>query len=312
MDVLIVFPGQGSQKVGMAADLGDAFPEAHAVLAGIDTAVHAPITTLMRDGPADDLTLTRNAQPALLAHSAAVWAVVGPALRPHVRAAAGHSLGEFSAYHAVGALSATDAACLVRARGELMHRAGTERLGGMAAVLGTLAEPIDAVCARASSTDSVVVPANFNTDEQVVISGDVAALERAMELARGAGAKRVLRLPVSGAFHSPLMASAVDGLVEAMAGTPWETAWAPVHSNVDGAARQTAAEARVALRDQLTASVRWSTVVRTMAAVWPEALWVEVGTGSTLCGMIKRIVPGVETMSCGTVTEVRTLLERVG
>jgi [acyl-carrier-protein] S-malonyltransferase len=310
MDVLIVFPGQGSQKVGMAADLGAVFPEAQQVLDGIDAALHPPLTPVMREGPADELTLTVNAQPALLAHSAAVWAVIGRQLRPFVRAAAGHSLGEFSAYQALGAMSAPDAARLVRRRGELMHHAGAARAGGMAAVLGQLSQPIEALCAQAS-VDGIVVPANFNTDEQVVISGDVVALERAMELARGAGAKRVLRLPVSGAFHSPLMASAVDGLVDVLGSTPWEETAVPVYSNVDARPRRGAAEARAALQEQLTASVRWTAVVRAMAADFPSALWVEVGTGSTLCGMIKRIVPGAETMSCGTVAEIQTLLERV-
>ncbi len=310
MNVLIVCPGQGSQKVGMASDLAEAFPEAKATLEAIDAALDRPITPLMREGPAEELTMTLNAQPALMAHSAAVWAVVGDRLRPYIRATAGHSLGEISAYHVAGALSATAAARLVRRRGELMYRSGAERVGGMAAVLGSLSTPIDALCAEAA-TLGVVVAANFNTDEQVVISGEVAALERAMELAKAAGAKRVLRLPVSGAFHSPLMASAVDGLVQALQATPWSAAEVPVYSNVDGHPRTAVDDARGALREQLTASVRWTEVVRAMAAAHPDALWVELGTGNTLGGMIKRIVPGAETLSCGTVAEIHTLLERV-
>jgi [acyl-carrier-protein] S-malonyltransferase len=311
MDVLVVFPGQGSQKVGMGQDVAAAFAEARETLSAIDAALDAPVTPLMWEGPADALTLTRHAQPALLAHSAAVWSVVGPRVAPYVRAAAGHSLGEFSAYHAAGALAAPAAATLVRRRGELMYHTGQERPGGMAAILGALTTPIEDVCAAAAG-DGVVVAANYNTDEQIVISGEVAALERAMALAKEAGAKRVLRLPVSGAFHSPLMAPAVAGLTEAMGATAWGEATFPVYSNVDAAPRRHATEARESLRAQLTASVRWSSVVRAMAAAHPGALWVEIGTGNTLCGMIKRLVPGAETAPCGTAAEVHSLLERVG
>jgi [acyl-carrier-protein] S-malonyltransferase len=310
VDAIIVFPGQGSQKVGMAQDLAAAFPAAAATLSAIDAALDDAITPLMWGGPEDTLKLTLNAQPALLAHSAAVWAVVGERLAPHVRAAAGHSLGEFSAYVAAGAIAAPAAARLVRRRGELMYAAGQQRPGGMAALLGTLTQPVETLCATASEGE-VIVPANFNADEQVVISGEVAALERAMALAKEAGAKRALRLPVSGAFHSPLMAPAVDGLTEALQALPWAASAFPVYANVDAAPRRGVDEARAALRAQLTAPVRWTAVVRAMAAAHPGAVWIELGTGSVLGGLIKRLVPGAEVLACGTEGEVRTLMERL-
>ena len=311
MDLIVVFPGQGSQKVGMARDLAEAFPSTGAALAAVDAALPAPLTPVMFEGPADDLTLTHNAQPALLAHSAAVWSVIGPAVAPHVRAAAGHSLGEFSAYHAAGALTLADAVRVVRRRGELMYETGVARPGAMAAILGSLTESIEAICASASA-EGEVVPANYTTDEQIVVSGEVAGVERAMELAKAAGAKRALRLPVSGAFHSPLMAPAAAGLQEALADVPWARAAFPVFANVDASPTQEPDAARALLVRQLTAPVRWTAVVRALAEAHPGALFVEVGAGSVLCGLIKRIVPGADAVACGTVAEVHSLLERVG
>jgi [acyl-carrier-protein] S-malonyltransferase len=311
MDLIVVFPGQGSQKVGMARDLADAFPAAGAALAEVDAALTTPLTPVMFEGPADDLTLTHNAQPALLAHSAAVWSVIGPVVAPRVRAAAGHSLGEFSAYHAAGALTLPDAVRVVRRRGALMYETGVTRPGAMAAILGTLSESIEAICATASAVGEVV-PANYNTDEQIVVSGEVAGVERAMELAKDAGAKRALRLPVSGAFHSPLMAPAAAGLQDTLAHVAWARAAFPVFANVDASPTQEPAAARALLVRQLTAPVRWTAVVRALAEAHPGALFVEVGAGSVLCGLIKRIVPGADAVACGTVAEVHSLLERVG
>jgi [acyl-carrier-protein] S-malonyltransferase len=311
MDLILVFPGQGSQKVGMARDLADAFPAARAVLDTVDAALGAPLTPLMFEGPAEELTLTHNAQPALLAHSAAVWSVIADRVRPQVRAGAGHSLGEFSAYMAAGAISPADAARLVRRRGELMFAAGEARPGAMAAILGTLHEPIESICAAALSAGAVV-PANYNNDEQIVVSGEVAGVERAMELAKAAGAKRAVRLPVSGAFHSPLMAPAATGLATALATVAWQPALFPVYANVDAQPMQEPDSARQLLVQQLTAPVRWTSVVRALAEAHPGAVFVEVGTGNVLCGLIKRIVPGVEAIPCGTVAEVTSLLERVG
>ncbi|HET9775849.1 MAG TPA: ACP S-malonyltransferase, partial [Gemmatimonadaceae bacterium] len=181
MDIVLLFPGQGSQKPGMGKDLAESFPVARAVFGEVDAALGADLSRLCFEGPADELTLTRNAQPALFAHGAAVWALAKDALRPHVRAAAGHSLGEFTAYHAADAISLPGGAHLVRRRGELMYETGTSRPGAMAAILGTLTTSIEDICERASKDAGEVVPANFNTDEQIVISGETSGVERAME-----------------------------------------------------------------------------------------------------------------------------------
>ena len=193
------------------------------------------LSTLAFEGPADELTRTHNAQPALLAHSAAVWAVVREAIGPMVRAAAGHSLGEFTAYHVAGMLDLPEAARVVRRRGTLMYEQGIARPGAMAAVLGALSRPIVEICAEASAAGALVVPANFNSPEQVVISGEVAGVERAMALCKDAGAKRCLPLPVSGAFHSPLMEPAAAGLLAGAGhGHPARRRASPVFANVNG------------------------------------------------------------------------------
>src|SRR5476651_327227 len=210
-DVVLLFPGQGSQAPGMGKDLAERFAVARDVFAAADEAVSAPLSTLCFEGPAEELTLTHNAQPALLTHGAAIWAVVKEKVAPHVKAAAGHSLGELTAYHTAGALSLEDAVRLVRKRGELMYETGTSRPGAMAAILGELQRPIEEICEEASAAGEVV-PANYNTLEQVVVSGEIAGVEKAMELAKAAGAKRAVRLGVSGAFHSRLMKPAEAGL----------------------------------------------------------------------------------------------------
>ena len=184
MNVVLLFPGQGSQKPGMAKDLVDARPAARETFATVDAALGESLSTLCFDGPGETLTLTHNAQPALLAHGAAVWATVRDRVGPHVRAAAGHSLGEFTAYHAAGAFDVAHGTRLVRRRGELMFESGEQRPGTMAAILGDVAGGIDALCAKVSADGGCVVPANYNTPGQVVISGEVPAVERAMELFR--------------------------------------------------------------------------------------------------------------------------------
>lgn len=311
MNVVLLLPGQGSQKVGMGRDLAEAFPEARDTFSAIDEAVGTSLSQLMFEGPADELTRTHNAQPALLAHSAAVWAVVQSAIQPVLRAAAGHSLGEFSAYHVAGAFSAAAAARIVRQRGLLMYQEGITRPGAMAAILGTLAVPIDDICRQASQEAALVVPANYNSPEQTVISGEVAGVERAMILAREAGAKRCLPLPVSGAFHSPLMAAAAAGLAAVLHDSTMQDASVPVYANVNGHAVRKAGSAMTLLVQQLTAPVQWTLVMHNLARDYPDALFVEVGTGGVLTGLARRIVPGLNTLSCGSVSEVESLLQLV-
>jgi [acyl-carrier-protein] S-malonyltransferase len=311
MDIVLLFPGQGSQKPGMAKDLVDAHPAARDVFAIIDEALGVPLSKLCFDGPAEELTLTQNAQPALLAHGLAVWSVVRDLLAAKVRAAAGHSLGEFTAYAAAGAFTPVAAAKLVRRRGELMYDAGVKRPGAMAAILGNLTTPIDALCERASKDAGTVVPANYNSPEQVVVSGEVAGVERAMELVKEAGAKRAVKLNVSGAFHSPLMEFAQSGLDDALRAAEMRDPSFPVVSNVTAAPVTRASEAQSLLLRQLTSPVRWTDVVGTLAAQHPGALFVEMGPGNVLTGLMKRIAPTVATMACGTAAEVDQLLAKV-
>ena len=310
MDVLLLFPGQGSQKPGMAKDLVAAFPAARDVFARADEALGTSLSTLCFDGPAEELTRTHNAQPALLAHGAATWAVTREALAPLVRGGAGHSLGEFTAYHAAGALPLEDAVSLVRRRGELMYETGVARPGAMAAILGMLSRPIEEICAQASAAGEVVA-ANYNTLEQVVISGEVGGVERAMSLASAAGAKRTLRLNVSGAFHSPLMAPAAAGLDAALSSARWSDPSYPIYNNVTATPIAASASARDLLLRQLTSPVRWVQVVQAMASAFPGALFVELGPGNVLTGLLKRLAPHCSAVACGTVAEVEALLAKV-
>lgn len=311
MDIVLLFPGQGSQKPGMGKDLVDAFPAARSVFGEVDAAIGSDLSKLCFGGPADELTKTSNAQPALFAHGAAVWAVTKTALRPHVKCAAGHSLGEFTAYYAADALGLTGGARLVRRRGELMLAAGEARPGAMAAIVGKTSTPIADLCERASRDAGLVVPANFNTDEQTVVSGEVAGVQRLMELAKEAGAKRAIRLAVSGAFHSPLMEPAAVGLSAACASTAFTDPTFPVYSNVTAAPSADATGAKELLVRQLTSPVRWVTQVRYMAERYPGATFVEMGPGQVLRGMVSRLVPGAQTISCGTAAEVDSLLKMV-
>jgi [acyl-carrier-protein] S-malonyltransferase len=308
MDIVLLFPGQGSQKPGMGKDLADAFPEARAVFEQADQTLGAPLSRLCFDGPAEELTLTHNAQPALLAHGAAVWAVARERVGTRVRAAGGHSLGEFTAYHAAGSFALDGALRVVRRRGELMYETGIRQPGAMAAILGDLKEPIESICERASSEAALVVPANYNAPGQIVISGVVAGVERAMALAKEAGAKRAMRLNVSGAFHSPLMQSAESGLTGILAVTEMREPAFPVYANVDAEPVTRTATARERLVRQLTSPVRWIDEISALAQAYPQALFVEMGPGTVLVGLIRKIAPTVKTASCGTVAEVEQLL----
>jgi len=310
-DIVLLFPGQGSQKPGMGKDLYDTIPEAKQVFDEADAALGTKLSTICFEGPADELTKTHNAQPALLTHGAAVWAATRDRISSSVRAAAGHSLGEFTAYHAAGTLSLADGVKLVRRRGELMYESGVRRPGAMAALLGDLNEPIESICARATAEAGLVSPANYNCPGQLVISGEEAGVERAMALAKEAGAKRAVRLNVSGAFHSALMETALDGLSQAITDTTFSNPRFPVYANVNAEAVTIADRARQLLVQQLTRPVRWTEEITAMASRLPEALYVEMGPGSVLVGLVKKIAPNVKTMACGTVAEVNKLLEVV-
>jgi [acyl-carrier-protein] S-malonyltransferase len=310
----LLCPGQGSQRVGMAKDLAEAFPEARAALDAVDEALGFRLTRVMWEGPEDLLTRTDHAQPAILAHTAAAWAVVGPRLAARVAGAAGHSLGEYSAYVAAGAIGLAEAARLVRRRGELMHEAGTARPGTMAAVMGLDADRVAAACREASGADGVAVAANLNAPDQIVISGDPPAVERAAGLLKAAGAKRVIPLKVSGAFHSPLMAPAAARFGAALDAAAIGAPAFPVVANASAEPVRAAADARRLLAAQLTSPVRWVESVRALAALaggadGQAAEFVEVGPGTVLTGLARRIAAGARTANLGTAAEVTAFLE---
>ncbi|HET7789625.1 MAG TPA: ACP S-malonyltransferase [Gemmatimonadales bacterium] len=302
-------PGQGAQKVGMGKDLAERFPAARATFQSIDDALGVKLSTLMFEGPEAELTATHNAQPAILAHSAAVFAVIGAAGGTAV-AAAGHSLGEYSAYVTAGALQAAQAAKLVRRRGELMQQAGAARPGTMAAVLGLGTADVDAACREASTATEVAVAANLNAPDQTVISGDPAAVTRAGEGCKARGAKRVIPLKVSGAFHSPLMAPAAAELQRALGAAPFRDPAFPVVANATAEPVRGADEARRRLAEQLTAPVRWVACMERAAAIaGAGARFIEIGPGGVLAGLLKRIVSGATVVSVGTADEVTKFLE---
>jgi [acyl-carrier-protein] S-malonyltransferase len=292
----------------MGKDLAERFPAARHLFAAIDDALGVGLSRLMWQGPEADLTLTHNAQPAILAHSLAVAAVVTAALEPV--AGAGHSLGEYSAYAVAGSLSAADAARLVRRRGELMLEAGEKRAGTMAAVLGLPTDAVTDACRQASTGGQVAVPANLNTPDQTVISGDPGAVERAGRTCKAAGAKRVVPLKVSGAFHSPLMASAQAGLRAVLEQICFADPAFPVIAKANAEPVRSAAAARRLLDQQLVAPVRWMECMRQAASIAGNgATFVEIGPGNVLAGLLKRIVPEANAISLGTADEVAKLLE---
>lgn len=304
--VALLFPGQGSQFVGMGRDLVERFPVAREVFEEADDALGISLSRLAWEGPETELTATHNAQPAILTHSVAVYRVLAEELGD-VRFAAGHSLGEFSAYVAASSLSFADAVRTVRRRGELMYQSGQERPGTMAAVLGLEDEVVERVCQEASASDGVCVPANYNSPGQLVISGDVPAVERAIELAKAAGARRALPLNVSGAFHSPLMAVAEAGLAAQLDSVALETPRFPVVSNVDAAPVVDASTARDRLVRQLTSPVRWTACMRTILDAGVTQ-FVELGPGSVLSGLLKRIDRAAESQALGTAAELDAFL----
>ena len=308
----LLFPGQGSQSVGMGRELAERWPEAREAFEEADDALGFALSRLCWEGPEDELTLTSNAQPALLVHSAAAWRVLQKAgVEPTV--AAGHSLGEFSAYLAAGSLGFADAVRTVRRRGELMLQSGRARPGTMAAVLGLDDDVVEGVCHEASAEGSVVVAANFNSPGQVVVSGDVDAVERASALLVSAGAKKVTGLNVSGAFHSPLMAVAEEGLRAHLDGVEFGAPAFPVISNVTASPVSDAAEARLLLVQQLTSTVRWTDSVRIMLQLGVTR-FLEVGPGKVLTGMLKRIDRAAEGrgVPLGTPESIESFLQQRG
>ncbi len=286
MRLAFLFPGQGAQSVGMGQALADRFPVARHVFETADRALGYRLSEICWKGPAEELKKTVHTQPALLVHSVAAWKLLEAAgVRPAW--VAGHSLGEYSACVAAGALEFEDAVRLVHRRGELMYRAGLDRPGTMAAILGLDRAQVEEACARAESA-GIVRAANLNAPGQVVISGERGAVVRACELARGMGAKRVIALEVSGAFHSPLMESAAAGLTEALAAVSVHDALMPVVVNVSAEPLRRGADLRAALEAQLLGAVRWEDTMRRLVADGAEG-FVEVGAGTVLRGLLRSL-----------------------
>jgi [acyl-carrier-protein] S-malonyltransferase len=297
-----IFPGQGSQYVGMGKDIAAEFPEVRALFQKADELIGVPLSKICFGGPEEELKQTKNTQPAIFLHSVAVWMLlkVGDAAM-----LAGHSLGEYSALVAAGALSFEDGLKLVRLRGELMQRAGEENPGTMAAVIGLDRATIEEVCATAAA-EGIVQPANYNSPGQIVISGSITGVRKAMEVAKSRGAKLV----VSGAFHSPLMQSAGAGLQAALENVAVTDAVVPVYANVTAQPVTKATEIRSLLVDQLTRPVRWEESVANMVGAGATA-FVEVGPGKVLQGLVKRIVASADVQGIDTAADVRLRMQGI-
>jgi [acyl-carrier-protein] S-malonyltransferase len=294
----VIYPGQGSQVVGMGDDLLATTEAARDLYAAADRLLGAPLSQIMHEGPDEVLADTFNAQPALLTHSIAAWQAAERLLAPKgLRPAmtAGHSLGEFTALVTADVMDFPTALTLVRERGRLMKEAGEKRPGGMAAILGLDDEKLAAVCQEASS-EGIINVANANCPGQTVISGEVVALEKAMELAKAAGAKRAQRLNVSIASHSPLMAEVSAELNRLLDDIDLRAPQIPVIGNTDGQPITTVDGVRAELRHQVELPVQWTASVRTMIDAGVQT-FVELGAGTVLAGLIKRIDRGVKTIS---------------
>ena len=306
MTVAFVFPGQGSQTVGMGKALAASFPAAQAVFSEVDEALGEKLSAVIFEGPADKLTLTENAQPALMAMSLATLRVLeqeaGLDLKRDAQFVAGHSLGEYSALAAAGAFTVADAARLLRTRGLAMQKAVPVGVGAMAALLGLEFDAASAVAAEAAQ-GQVCQAANDNGGGQVVVSGDKAAVERAVEIAKGKGAKRAMLLPVSAPFHCALMQPAAEVMAQALAQVSIKPPVVPVVANVLAKPIQDPAQIVDALVKQVTGTVRWRECVAAMAAAGVTR-FVEVGAGKVLSGLIKRIADGATTGAVGTPEDI--------
>ena len=336
--VAFLFPGQGSQAVGMGADVFAASPAAKQVFEAVDEAIGIPLSTLCFQGPEETLRETINAQPAIVTVSLAILAAFQEALSLPVSHTpswtyplvpsytAGHSVGEYSALVASGALDLKQAALLVRERGRLMHHEGTICPGGMAAVIGMDGEQLQAVCQDATQqayTDEQakgttamhpglgqVAIANYNAPGQIVISGAQKALTLASEMAKARGAKRVIPLAVSGAFHSPVMQPAAEGLSAAVSSADIHNATIPVIGNIEGTPLLTAQEIQQELTQQIASSVQWVRTIEYMVNAG-VTVFIEIGPGQTLTGMVKRITKGVTTLTIGNSAEIEKAVSLV-
>jgi [acyl-carrier-protein] S-malonyltransferase len=306
-----IFPGQGSQAVGMGRDLAAAFAAARAVFEEVDEVLKQKLSKLMFEGPAEDLQLTENAQPALMAVSLAVLRVLesegGMTLKEKSVLVAGHSLGEYSALAAAGAFTVADAAKLLKLRGQSMQRAVPVGQGAMAALLGVEMEMAVQICAAAADGE-VIGCANDNGGGQVVISGTKAAVERAIEIAKTKGVKRAMLLPVSAPFHCALMAPAAEAMAAALEETPPLAPLVPLIANVSAAKATDPAEICQLLVAQVTATVRWRESVRAMTGFGVDR-FIELGAGKVLAGLVKRIAPDAAAVSAGSPAEIEALLK---
>ncbi len=311
MAIAFLFPGQGSQAVGMGRDLAAAFAAARDVFEEVDEVLKRRLSRLMFEGPAEELTLTENAQPALMAVSLAALRVLesegGFLLRDRVALVAGHSLGEYSALAAAGAFPVATAADLLRVRGAAMARAVPAGEGAMAALLGVELDLAREICAAAAEGE-VVAPANDNGGGQVVISGHRAAVERAIAQAKAAGVKRAMLLPVSAPFHCALMAPAAAVMAEALARAPIAAPLVPVVANVTAAKAVAPEQIRTLLVEQVTGLVRWRESLLAMAAMGVDR-FLELGAGKVLAGLVKRVLPEAAALSAGTPAEIEAALK---
>ena len=304
-----LFPGQGSQSVGMGRGLYEAFPAVRAVYEEASSILGYDVAQLCFEGPVERLNLTEHTQPALLVSSAAALKALEPAgLTP--LAVAGHSLGEYSAVFAAGGLSFRDTVALVQKRGRYMAEAVPPGTGLVAALLGLPADIVRAVCQEAASA-GVVAAANFNSPGQVVIAGEKAAVERAIEIAKSKGCKKAIPLPVSVPVHTPLMQGAADRLAAEFDGVTWRDLTVPLINNAEAVALQRSADIRASLVRQLPSSVRWEESVQAMATMGVTT-FVEIGPGTVLTGLVKRILPGAVTANVHDQKSLDAALTTVG